>query len=192
MTATKPVVVAFTGRRGAGKSAASAILVELGFRDVKFADPLKNMLRAFFHTLRMTVIDTERHIEGDLKEIETPWLGNKTTRYAMQMLGTEWRDLIDTDLWSNILRHRVTHGHVGRRIVISDYRFPHEGVILRELGGKVVRIVGRGERDDAAAQHISETAIDDLPEDFIIVNDGTLDEFHIKVKALAEEQGWLP
>ncbi len=187
----RPVVVAFTGRRGAGKSAAATTLVELGFKDVKFADPLKNMLRAFFYTTHMTMIDTERHIEGDLKEVPTHWLGDKTTRYAMQMLGTEWRDLIDTDLWSKILRYRVTEGHVGERVVISDYRFPHEGVILRELGGVVVRIIGRGEHDDAAAQHISETSIDDLPEDFIIINDGTLDEFYAKVKALAEEQGWL-
>ena len=186
-----PVVVAFTGRRGAGKSAAAAALVDLGFRDVKFADPLKNMLRAFFSTVWMRTADIERHIEGDLKEVPTHWLGDNTTRYAMQMLGTEWRDLIDTDLWSKILRYRVTEGHVGQKVVISDYRFPHEGVILRELGGKVIRIVGRGEHDDETAQHISETSIDDLVEDFILTNDGDLDDLHEKVKQLAEEQGWL-
>lgn len=186
-----PVVVAFTGRRGAGKSAASAALVDLGFRDVKFADPLKNMLRAFFNTVWLRTVDIERMIEGDLKEVPTHWLGDKTTRYAMQMLGTEWRDLIDTDLWSKILRYRVTEGHVGQKVVISDYRFPHEGVILRELGGKVVRIVGRGEHDDDAAQHISETAIDELPHDFIIDNNGTLTELYGAVTLLAEEQGWL-
>jgi hypothetical protein len=186
-----PVVVAFTGRRGAGKSAAAAALVDLGFRDVKFADPLKNMLRAFFSTVWMRTVDIERHIEGDLKEVPTHWLGDNTTRYAMQMLGTEWRDLIDTDLWSKILRYRVTEGHVGQKVVISDYRFPHEGVILRELGGKVIRIVGRGEHDDETAQHISETSIDDLVEDFILTNDGDLDDLHEKVKQLAEEQGWL-
>ncbi len=186
-----PVVVAFTGRRGAGKSSASATLVDLGFRDVKFADPLKNMLRAFFQTILMTADETERRIEGDLKEVETDWLGGHTTRYAMQMLGTEWRDLIDTDLWSKMLRYRVTEGHVGQKVVISDYRFPHEGVILRDLGGVVVRIVGRGEHDDAAAQHISETAIDELPHDFVIVNDGTLTDLYGAVTLLAEEQGWL-
>ena len=47
----KPTVVAFTGKRGSGKSVASQALIDdLGFQEVKFADPLKNMIRAFYRT----------------------------------------------------------------------------------------------------------------------------------------------
>ena len=61
--AQNPIVVAFTGKRGSGKSEAVKVLVEeLGFRELKFADPLKNMLRAMYATCGVDVDTIERKI----------------------------------------------------------------------------------------------------------------------------------
>jgi len=177
--AQQPIVVAFTGKRGSGKSEAVRVLVEeLGFRELKFADPLKNMLRAMYATCGVDQDTIERKIEGDLKEEECPWLLGKTPRFAMQTLGTEWRELIGTPMWSEMFIRAVRSGNLGDRIACSDYRFPHEGAAIDELGGIKYRITrpSADSRDDAAAQHSSETLIDEIPVDLEIANDGSIQE----------------
>lgn len=178
MTQT-PIVVAFTGKRGSGKSEAARVLVEeLGFRELKFADPLKNMLRAMYATCGVDQDTIERKIEGDLKEVECPWLLGKTPRYAMQTLGTEWRELIGTPMWSEMFIRAVRSGNLGSRIVCSDYRFPHESAAIDELGGIKYRITRptADAMNDAAAQHPSETLIDEIPVDLEIANDGSIQD----------------
>lgn len=177
-------VVAFTGKRGSGKSvAASALVEDLGFTELKFADPLKNMLRAMYETCGVAPEEIERKIEGDLKEEPCPWLQWKTPRYAMQTLGTEWRELIATNLWSEMFKMRVTHGNFGDRIVCSDYRFPHECDALDSLGAIKLRVV-RPEADsvsDEASQHSSETLIDQVSVDSTINNSGSLGDLKLMV-----------
>lgn len=184
---TTPIVVAFTGKRGSGKSEAARVLVEkLGFRELKFADQLKNMLRAMYQTCGVDVNTVERKIEGDLKEVPCEWLMGKTPRYAMQTLGTEWRNMINTQLWSEMFRKAVLSGNLGDRIVCSDYRFEHEGVILDELGAVKYRIV-RPTADavsDKASQHASETELDNIPTDFDIINDRSIGDLQVSVLEL--------
>lgn len=173
------IVVAFTGKRGSGKSEAVKVLIdELNFHELKFADPLKNMLRAMYKTCGVSDDTIERKIEGDLKEEPCDWLMGKTPRYAMQTLGTEWRDMINQDLWSNMFTKAVRSGNLGDRIACSDYRFPHEGRTLDDLGAikyRITRPTADAVNDEASA-HISETAIDEIPTDLDIANDGTIKE----------------
>jgi hypothetical protein len=181
---TRPIVVAFTGKRGSGKSEAARVLVsKLGFRELKFADPLKNMLRAMYATCGVDAETVERKLEGDLKEVPCDWLMGKTPRFAMQTLGTEWRDMINTQLWSEMFKKAVLSGNLGERIVCSDYRFKHEGAILDELGAVKYRIVRPTANavSDEASKHASETEIDNIPTDFDIINDRDIGDLQVAV-----------
>lgn len=172
-------IVAFTGKRGSGKSeAAKALVEELGFVEVKFADPLKDMLRALYQSCGVDAETVERKLEGDLKEKPCQFLLGKTPRYAMQTLGTEWRDMLGKTLWSEIFAQKVQSGQYGTRIVCSDYRFPHEGDVLDHMGARLYRI-SRPAADsvqDEAAQHPSEALVETIPVDEVILNDGTLED----------------
>jgi hypothetical protein len=182
---TKPIVVAFSGRRGSGKSEACKILCEeLGFYDLKFAAPLKNMLRALYTTCGVDSDTIERKIEGDLKERPCEWLSGRTPRHAMQTLGTEWREMLSTELWSDMFFSTAMSGTYGDRITCSDYRFMHEAVVLEKLGAIKCRIFRptADAADDEAAAHVSEQLADTLPHDFTITNDGTLEDFREKVR----------
>ena len=173
----KPTIIAFSGKRGCGKSEAAAVLVRAGYVDLKFADPLKNMLRAMYATYGVSASDIERRLEGDLKEQPDEWLAGRTPRHAMQTLGTEWREMIATSLWSDMMRKRV--GLRTDKIVISDLRFPHEVETLRALGATIVRIK-RSVSDtvaDEASRHASESLTDDLDHDTVLYNNSTLDHF---------------
>ena len=134
-----PKVIALSGRAGSGKSLASETLVQAGWKRVKFADGLKNMLRSLYDTAGLTLDEIERRLEGDLKEQPDPLLKGKTPRWAMQSLGNEWgRELIHRDLWLSLAIKAVrNHMSVGYNVVVDDCRYVNEADAVRNIGGSV-------------------------------------------------------
>jgi adenylate kinase family enzyme len=102
------MLIGITGLAGSGKSEVARVLMEeFGFTRVKFADPLKNMLRTMLSDIGHTAEDVERYLEGDLKESVVDGIG-VTARRLMITLGTEWgRDQIAPDLWVTLWAARV-------------------------------------------------------------------------------------
>jgi hypothetical protein len=147
---TDRTIIAFTGLAGAGKSTAAMHLVKsLGFERVRFAGPLKDMMRALGLS--------EREIDGDLKEKPCDLLGGKTPRYAMQTIGTEWgRDLIDSDLWIRAWQNSISRVPTGVNVVVDDCRFPNEAKAVGSAGGILVR-VDRPHVWSSSANHSSES-----------------------------------
>ncbi|WP_066921399.1 hypothetical protein [Methylobacterium sp. CCH5-D2] len=170
------MIIGLTAPAGAGKSLAAAYLAERhGFARVRFADPLKAMLRAFYVLLDLSDTEIDRRIEGDLKEAPDPDLCGRTPRRAMQTLGSDWaRDLIGRDLWTRSWANRSDLALIsGRSVVAEDVRYANEAETMRARGGIVVRIV-RPDAESArpgAAGHASEAM--DFPADITIRNDGT-------------------
>ena len=167
-----PRLLALTGEAGSGKSTATAYLVERhGYTLVKFAGPLKDMCRA--------VGMTEQEIEGGLKETQSDRLCGKTPRQFMQRLGTEFgRDCIGPAFWSNIWRGRTTAIlAAGGRVIVDDCRFPNEAASIHELGGKIIRLTGRGGIQGA---HQSEQGCGVA--DAVVANDGCVMDLYAGVE----------
>lgn len=174
-----PPVVAFTGQAGAGKSTATRYLVENhGYTLVKFAGPLKDMMRA--------IGLSEDQIEGDLKEVPCRLLQGKTPRHAMQTVGTQWgRDCIGKDFWLNLWFRQVNSVlKPGGRVVVDDCRFPNEAAAVRKLGGDVYMIAGRG---GIPGEHESERGAGEA--DLVIANDGPVARLHGKVEEALRRYG---
>ncbi|WP_457659618.1 deoxynucleotide monophosphate kinase family protein [Sinorhizobium medicae] len=173
-----PRLVALTGSAGSGKSTATRFLVERhGYTLVKFAGPLKDMLRAIG-------LD-EDEIEGEAKESPSGELCGKTPRHAMQTLGTEWgRKCIGDDFWIGLWRRRVqTNLADGNRVVCDDCRFPNEAEAIRQLGGMIIKLEGRG---GIAGQHASEAGCGQ--HDAVVTNDGGVVDLYSAVEQ--EVQKW--
>lgn len=156
------MIIGLTGYAGSGKSTVAKHLVAAhGFTLVKFAGPLKAMLRALGLG--------DRELEGDLKEKPHPLLGGCPPRYAMQTLGTEWgRTLIHTDLWVNAAMEMVADvlDH-GGRVVMDDCRMPNEAQAIIDRGGFIARVTRPG--FGPVNGHSSE--VFDLPLHGMIFND---------------------
>lgn len=173
----KPRLIALTGLAGSGKTTAAEALMEQGWLRVKFADTLKRMVRAMGLT--------DEHIEGSLKEVPVDWLGGRTPRYLMQSIGTEWgRRMVHPDVWVSITRQRILEAQAdGFDVVVDDCRFDNEAATVRDLGGRVVCIVGRG---GIAGTHESEAGV--VP-DMSITNNESLRAFRARVVyILAQEE----
>lgn len=152
-------LIAFTGLAGSGKTTAADALVRNGWERTKFATPLKAMLRAYYDACGLEDPHlVEDRIEGTFKEMADPLLCGRSPRHAMQTLGTEWgRNCIAADLWVNAWKAKVTKLlGAGVDVVCDDCRFPNEAKAVRQLGGRVVRIIGRG---GIAGKHESEKPI---------------------------------
>ncbi len=166
-------VIGFCGAAGAGKSTAADRLVHChGFRRVRFAGPLKRMMWALG-------LD-ERHTDGALKELPCGLLGGRTPRFAMQTLGTEWgRDIIAQDLWLRAWRAEVTAAC--KLVVVDDVRFANEAEAVRQAGGTLIRITGRG---GISGGHVSE--LQDFAVHHTIDNAGCFDDFLAAVDGVAK------
>lgn len=147
------VIIGLCGAPGSGKSTAAEYLHErYGLMRLRFADPLKNMLRAYYRTLGLSERAIERRIEGDMKTTEDPSLGGVSPRYAMQTLGTEWgRNLVGDALWTAAWAMRVGRASLDGApgVVCEDLRFPNEAAELRALGCLLVRVVRPGQANVA-------------------------------------------
>lgn len=174
-------LIAFTGLAGSGKSTAAKYLVENhGFTRVRFAGPLKDMLRALG-------LD-ESEIEGDRKETPCELLGGKTPRKAMQYLGDEWgRQLIAQDLWIRAFNAALAKVPVGTPVVVDDARYPNEADAIVAAGGVLVRVTRPG-AGAGAAGHSSEAHT--LPCVATIENSTTPDVLFATVARLIMDLSW--
>lgn len=157
-------LIGFTGFAGAGKSTAAQHLESHhAFKRLRFAGPLKDMMRA----LGLSWAE----VDGHLKEVPCALLGGKTPRHAMQTLGTEWgRNLIHSNLWLSAAMTKVnTALSEGRSVCLDDCRFPNEVEAVRAAGGIIIRITRAGVGPQS--NHVSEPT--DLPFDIEIFNDLT-------------------
>lgn len=172
-SARDPIIIALVGRAGAGKDLAAEHLVgHYGFVQAAFADSLKNMLEA--HLVQRGVDYAYLYEPGEKDRI-IPELG-ASARELMQRQGDCMR-AIDRDYWVKALadtlglRDGPLRAPVHDRIVVSDCRYANEAAWCATQQATLVRLV----RDTAAPvrAHGSEQAVDHLPCDHTIVNNGS-------------------
>jgi len=172
-------ILGITGRAKSGKDVASAELIKGGWKRVKMADPLKDMLRCFYKLAGLDEKTIERKIEGDLKEEPCEILCGKTPRFAMQTLGTEWgREIIGNDVWANIGANKAQQElKNGFNVVVDDVRFDNEAAALRELGGTICQVNREG--SGIKGNHSSEKG---CSFDMKVENNSTVEAFLDKIR----------
>lgn len=177
------MLIGLVGLPGNGKGTVAKRLAEAhGFRHMKMADTLKNMLRLFLREYGADDVTVERIIEGDLKELPTDFLNGKSGRWAMQSLGTEWgRDCISPSIWGDIWESKVDKLLDNMKdVVVDDVRFKNEQDRTKAKGGFIVHVHGRF--DDASA-HPSDNMDWTVP-DYSIANTGSLRDLDLEVDNL--------
>lgn len=106
-----------------------------------------------------------------------------TPRLILQLLGTEGgRDVIHPNIWVNATLGNVSDSD---KIIITDCRFPNEVVGIKKRKGIVVRVVRPSKI--SISKHPSEISLNDFEDwDYVIINDGTLEDLEEKVIDMLE------
>jgi hypothetical protein len=178
------MIIGIAGAAGSGKGTAAAVLKESGFVHGKFANALKDMLRALLRYRGVREDQLERFIEGDLKEVPTDYLSGKSPRVAMQTLGGEWgRDCMGQDFW---VETEFDSKSGAKDLVFDDLRHDNEEEAILKHGGVVIQLIGRG---GINSDHESEQFVPKNPI-AVIENTGTVEELREKVKQFACDISW--
>lgn len=199
------MIIGISGKAGAGKDTTAAILCEL-LRDVNegfnppiilsFAYTLKRV-SAFILNLPIENFNTESG-----KNTFLPSWG-MTIREFLQRLGTDAvRNNLHPDAWvipvldeytrrMNLNRYLNTRKKESNDplvyesiVIVPDLRFQNEYNAIRNLDGITIRINRPGL---VTMNHVSETQLDNSTWDFVVENDGSIDELRDKLVSIANE-----
>jgi len=205
------MIIGICGFIGSGKDTVAKEFVKLGCVQDSFAAPLKDMTATIFGWNR-ELLEGDTVESRDFRETPdmfwTKKLGvpNFTPRLALQLLGTDiMREHFSEDIWLDSLEYRLRcKNNNATCVVVSDARFRNELHLINEMGGKVIW-VQRGELPEwfnvakeayhnAVNRKIMETRYADVhesewnwagyPADYIIKNDGSIEELQIKIKEI--------
>jgi hypothetical protein len=153
-----------------------------------FAQPLKAICQILFG-------GTADHWYGSLKEEVLEYWG-MTPRYILQRVGTEtFRNNFGQDFWIKAAKmhiNRVLDYEKAQEnprnvcVIIDDIRFDNEAEMVKELGGKVYRVIRNGLVDSDT--HSSEQGIDEELVSANMVADN-LEELEINARFIAKENG---
>lgn len=179
-------IVGFTGAAGSGKDTAAQALED--YVQVRFAEPVYWGVLALnplvpcgydFESLRDLV-----HTLGWDQAKENP-----EVRRLLQVYGTEaGRDIHGKDCWINIAKNRIRqHLTEAKRVKVTDVRFENEALALAGMKACIIRVVGPQRREGVDSSHASEAGISDAFVSWTVVNDGTVEDLHRKVRYCVEQ-----
>lgn len=118
-------------------------------------------------------------------EPNQPW----TIRRFMQVLGTDICVNVDSMVWMRFMMTKYLECiHLGKSLIVTDCRQSHEIDILRNLGSKVIHITRPCIETVATDEHITEKGLPVSEGDFIVCNDGSLDDFNRKIGEIVGEE----
>ena len=181
--------IGITGVKGAGKDTAAAFFVDHhSFRRMGYADALKEAMSALFDTpqswfekhksnpdARVQVI---RRYDAEGYKDAVEYASEMTLRTFLQRFGTEMgREVFGPDFWVLQFTQRMESNV---NYVIPDVRFNNEAVNCNYI----IEVVRDGFTNDP---HASEQGIREELIDFIVVNNGTIEELHKRLDAIMQE-----
>jgi hypothetical protein len=160
--------IAFGYKMGVGKDeAVSYIRRKIDGRQISFAGPLYSIM---FYAQEVCGFEKQKD------------------RQFLQYVGTEWAREKDPDIWVRLAIENASR--MLGNLFLTDLRFPNEFEALKNDGWlcvKINRSSTEGREGSGKKSHHSEKALDlvhDNRWDYIIDNNGTLEEFYKKLDIL--------
>jgi hypothetical protein len=205
------MIVGITGLIGSGKDTVADYLIKFhGFKKLSYAQPLKDAVAAVFGWDRDLLEGTTLSSRQWREEVDEWWakrldIPHLTPRWVLQQWGTEvCRRNFHNDIWVASIENTLRK--INDNIVITDCRFPNELDAIKNSGGTVVRVI-RGKNPEwypyaeeytltqnpqALAKlmdynvHASEYSSVGLKYDYVLDNNGTIDELHHLVESVID------
>jgi len=185
------MIIGLLGQKQSGKDTCADYFVKNhGFERFAFGDSVKEVCRILFGF-------NDEQLYGDKKEEIDRYL-NITPREAFQKIGTEFGQYLIHELLPNLNIEKRTLWtlaldkiDISKNIIISDVRCKHEIDAIKKKGGIIIKI-NRNTIQNDFNKHSSEQEIFNISSfliDFIIDNNGTLNELFEKINSFVKILG---
>ena len=168
-------LVGISGRMGSGKTTLAEVLEEQGYTRKAFAEPL------YWIAKRYMFWDGVKDEKG---------------RKLLQTLGTECGRAYNSNVWVKhmeiYIKSRLNMEQVAKykspvKIVIDDLRFPNEADFIRDLGGQVIHLDGKGYDMGELNKHESEQKLPINTEKDIVLSFPRFNSKDVFKEAVTEE-----
>ena len=211
------MIIGITGLISSGKDTIADYLTTYqGFKRISFAASLKDAVAAVFDWDRESLEGTTK-ASRVWREQKDEWWSNRlkmdiTPRWVLQYWGTDvCRNHFHNDIWVASVEHRLLNSK--EDIVITDCRFSNEVAAIKNAGGIAIRVqrglnpewydsaiaYNRGPNGNSSWAlskmkldnmkiHASEYSSIGLKYNYIIENNGTIDELHNKMYEILNRQ----
>lgn len=211
------MILGITGLIGSGKDTiADYLTTHHGFKRISFAASLKDSVAAIFDWDRESLEGTTK-ASRVWREQKDEWWSNRlkmdiTPRWILQYWGTDvCRNHFHNDIWVASVEHRLLNSK--EDIVITDCRFSNEVAAIKNAGGVAIRVrrgpnpdwydsaisYNRGPNGnsswaiskrelDRLRIHASEYSSIGLNYNYLVENNGTIDELHNKMYEIINNQ----
>ena len=192
------MIIGITGKARSGKDTFAEILAEVFYEKtgkkfilMAYATELKNRCQSDFDLSYDQLwgdqkeVEDKRYLKRDsqlraseiTKDIEGAYW---TPREIMQAYGQFFRT-IDYDFWVKALFRTIEYKQYGN-VIITDVRHPNEADPIKEIGGKVIRVIRDAKDTIHGSGHISETAMDRYQCDINVLNNSELTELRFEAQ----------
>ena len=189
---TRPPIIGIIGPKESGKT---SVAKEIGnlmpeSQRIRFAWPIKAMTFSLLSISGIGVETAWQYVDGKRKEETLPDpFGESTARELMQTLGTEWgREHVGQKIWLEIAMQRAQE--IDGLVVVDDVRFTNEANRIRSEGGIILRVQREGYEWNG--EHASEASLSGYEPDYILDNNGALENLHIPVSTFLKDIDFSP
>ncbi len=101
----------------------------------------------------------------------------------LQLIGEGLRQTYGPLIWCNYVESQILNLPQSN-LVIADLRHLNEALMLRRNGFILINIMRPDRIIDRNPNHPSETELNDYGYDYVIINDGTIDELYVSIDAI--------
>lgn len=175
------MLIGILGRKRVGKDTATDYLcMKYGFEKVALAEPLKKACKVLFNFSDDQLYEQKDVIDsryGIPPRVVLQYLGTDIFRNDINKLIPN----IENNFWVNLTidsYEKRTSMNDKIRMAVSDVRFQNEVDKIRENDGIIVKIVNPTAIID---EYETQTGIDNVTYDYVIVNDGTKYDLYAKI-----------
>jgi hypothetical protein len=192
-------LICIVGNIGSGKSLTADILkLNYGYEELTFAGPVKEIGLI----LGFDYLDLYGTQEDKLK-INNFWgvsgrtfmqvfatnimrneFPKELNKYKSIQTETKIKDINDKTIWVRLCEKKIKEMlKKNKKILISDGRFPDEIEMIRELGGKIIKIE---RKTNYEINHDSEKYVSSINADVYIDNNGTINDLINNIKQIVK------
>ncbi len=185
--------IALCGKAGTGKNTAANLLVfacpkiyeNCSSVMYAFADPIKEIIKTMFPVVNLDHLYGPSHLRNEIIPGALDADGNPlTVRRALLDIGTKVGRAYSDSIWLFNMGYRIQEAKKSHRemVIITDVRFRNEFDWLKKQDFFMIKIV----RDNQVSiNHISETGQNEIADeeyDFVLNNNGTIDDLLLIIK----------